>query len=334
MAWAFRLAGRAAAGLASASLVGIGVTGIYTSRVVNSPRSRDFTERFHLTPEELRMPYTSDTVVTADDIALRGWHVQQTRDGQPSDRVIVVFHPYNTHKSNMLGMVRAFWDSGYSVYLADFRSFAERPTRQSLGFYERRDAGAVLRHVRKMYGGSAKLGVVGASMGGAMALTTSFSDEGRECDVGAVASDCAFCDLSDVLRNQIRQLGLPAPAAEASLAVCKTFNKVWYGYSLDGVRPIDAVGDVRHVVSRDAGDGEGGKNGEGGKYDSDGPPCLIIHSANDGIVPLSHGRRLFEAAKSKDKRLWIVPETEHLGAYFASRAEYSRRLVSFFDEVM
>ena len=46
--------------------------------------------------------------------------------------------PFNSHKSNCLGMARQLWESGYSVFMFDFRSFAEIPTKQSVGYYEQR----------------------------------------------------------------------------------------------------------------------------------------------------------------------------------------------------
>ena len=210
----------------------------------------------------------------------------------------------------MLGMARAFWDNGYTVVLFDFRSFAERPTAQSIGFFEQRDSRAILKEARSRYPDS-KLGVVGASMGGAMALTTSFGEEGRKYGVGAVASDCAFSDLDGVVAHFLRQrLGFPSRIAELTMKVCRAFNKSWYGWSLEDVSPLEAVCDP----------------------DGPKPPLLLIHSADDGLVPLSHARKLFDQAQSDKKELWVVPSIEHLGAYFsANKYEYTRRLVAFFD---
>ena len=51
-------------------------------------------------------------------------------------------------------------------------------------------------------------------------------------------------------------------------------------------------------------------------------------------VPLDHGRTLFEKAAVSDKEIWVVPNTQHIGAYFRMPLEYSKRVVQFYDRTL
>lgn len=101
-----------------------------------------------------------------------GWHIPQTRRGKPSTRLVVLNNPHNSDKSNLLGLAQDLWDAGYSVFLYDFRSHARNDSfPQSVGFFEQQDALAALDTVTEAHPDS-NIAVVGASMGGAVALIT------------------------------------------------------------------------------------------------------------------------------------------------------------------
>jgi fermentation-respiration switch protein FrsA (DUF1100 family) len=82
-----------------------------------------------------------------------------------------------------------------------------------------------------------------------------------------------------------------------------------YGYRLSDIRPIDAIG---KLAPR---------------------PVLIIHGANDSLIPVAHARQLFAAAH-QPKELWIDEHAEHCGAYFTDRRAYVRRVTEFFDQYL
>jgi fermentation-respiration switch protein FrsA (DUF1100 family) len=59
----------------------------------------------------------------------------------------------------------------------------------------------------------------------------------------------------------------------------------------------------------------------------------LIHGTDDTIVPVSHVRRLYAAAR-EPRMVWEVPGAEHCGGYFVDRITYSRRVVEFFDQYL
>ena len=90
------------------------------------------------------MPYKSIDFVTEDGVHLNGWLLEPTRMGKSSERLVILMHPYNIHKSNLLAMAQGLWNQGFNVFLFDFRSFAQPRVRQSLGYLEQKDALAAI----------------------------------------------------------------------------------------------------------------------------------------------------------------------------------------------
>ncbi|OLP86632.1 Uncharacterized protein YfhR [Symbiodinium microadriaticum] len=275
-------AARGAAGAAVGAGMGIlGVAG-YVVSAVHRSRRRGYTDEFVLTPEDLNMPYEEVQFFTEvrylhdseeDGISLTGWFIPQSSAGRPSRRILVFCHPYNNSKSNLLGVARGLWDRRYSIFMFDFRSFADAKTSQSVGYLEQRDAKAAVAAARRHGPKDAEIGLIGASMGGAVALIIGHGE-----DVGAVgvATDCAFARLSDVLLSRnIRPTEFPQPLAAFTVDLASHLNPLLHGYSFKAVSPVDAV---EH----------GPRAGQ--------VPLLLIHADNDEVVTVSQAHAIHSAA--------------------------------------
>ncbi len=60
-------------------------------------------------------------------------------------------------------------------------------------------------------------------------------------------------------------------------------------------------------------------------------PVLVIHSADDDIIPFSHGRALFDAAA--EPRQFLELEGDHNTGFLRSRERYVRGLEDFLGEL-
>lgn len=60
-------------------------------------------------------------------------------------------------------------------------------------------------------------------------------------------------------------------------------------------------------------------------------PVLVVHSLEDQVVPFTHGRRLYEAAKSPKQFLQI--SGRHNEGYVASEDKYKKGLQDFLDSI-
>ena len=59
-------------------------------------------------------------------------------------------------------------------------------------------------------------------------------------------------------------------------------------------------------------------------------PVLIIHGDNQPLYPVEYAYSLYEAAGGP-KELWVVEGLGHISAVVDHEAEFSRRVVSFFE---
>ncbi len=84
-------------------------TSAYASYAINRPRRRSYTDDFHLNPENFRMPYNKVEFATEDGVGLRGWWIPATLNGKDSTKILVLMHPYNNNKSNLLGVASGLW---------------------------------------------------------------------------------------------------------------------------------------------------------------------------------------------------------------------------------
>jgi len=311
----FRTIGKATVGI---TLGGAGLcigVGAYGARKINHPRERWFTDNFVLTPETLRLPYKSVTITTDDGVELDAWWIEQTIRGEASKNVVLCCCPFNHSKSTLLGVARGLWDNGYSVLLFDFRSYAKKKTPQTIGYLEKRDGDAALDWLCANLPEQGKIGIVGASMGGAVSLM--LAAEKRE-DVIACATDCAFASLKDVIGVSLDQRFVTSrffgttswiPIHRLLLESICYANRIWYGYD-----PAD-VGPRHHLKDIEI-------------------PLLIVHSELDSVVPLSHGYEVFDKSSTPAamKSFFVVKGLEHIGSFFEDQKEYTRRIVKFFDK--
>jgi esterase/lipase len=314
--WA-RVVAKGGALVGGASLLGLVGSTVYTVKLINFQRSRYWSDSFTMTPEALRMPFERVTFHTEDGVSLSGWFVRQTHRGVPSKRLVVCCNPYNHDRSTMLGICRGLWEASYSVLLFNFRSHADEPTRQTIGHLEVHDVRAALNWVRAHKPEAAKIGFLGASMGGAMTLV--MAEENR--DIVACATDCAFTTLYDVISHRI-ELEMPflfrgRPVfREYFMQLINFSNQMWYHYDLRKVGP-GAVMD----------------NGES-QLKNVHCPLLIVHSKNDSVVPVSCAGDIYDLTSTpeSEKEIVILQDVEHIGSYFQDEYRYVKRFVRFFDE--
>jgi len=57
-------------------------------------------------------------------------------------------------------------------------------------------------------------------------------------------------------------------------------------------------------------------------------PMLFIHGANDGIVPIALGKKLYEAA-NEPKEFYEIPDADHNDIFWVGGNEYINRIRSF-----
>jgi len=250
------------------------------------------------TPADFDLAYEELEARTDDGLRLRTWLLPGTRDA-----VVVVSGGHRGRISDVLGIGAALRRAGFSVVAYAWRGTpGSDRAGHTLGTHERRDLRAVLDAVYERLG-PVPIGLLGYSMGGAVSIAVAAEDQ----RVRAVCADSPFADPVDLLIERTgNRLVLPA-AAVVNPAIALVARRT--GAQVRDFRPISAVA---RISPR---------------------PLLIIHGDADASVPVENGRRL-HAAAGPPKELWVVPGVPHVGAYFADRTAYVRRVTDFFDRTL
>ena len=145
-----------------------------------------------------------------------------------------------------------------------------------------------------------RIGAIGASMGAA-ALVLARPDPAP----AAVVLESMYPTIEEAVADRLAaHVGAPA----ALLAPALLWQMPWrLGVTTARLRPIDALSALRS-------------------------PLLIAAGDVDRHTTLAETERLFAAARSADKSLWIVQGAAHVDLYAFAPCEYERRVGGFLQE--
>jgi uncharacterized protein len=282
--------GRATVGIASAGAIAwlAGCSALYHRALGRVGGDRSDPAATGLTPAPERLD-----VRTADGLRLLAWHLPGTLPA-----AVVVSGGNRGWAGDVLGIATALQRAGLHVVVHGWRGTPGcDPAPHTLGVHERRDLEAVI-DVTERRVGRLPLGLLGYSLGGAVAIAVAGSDP----RVRAVCTDCAFDDPRRVLGQGVwRTLRIPGPVLTAPVGAVLALRT---SARLSDFRPLQSV---RRIPPR---------------------PLLLIHGEADASVPPAHARRLHRAA-GPGAELWIQAGVGHCGGYDADREGYVRRVGDF-----
>jgi alpha-beta hydrolase superfamily lysophospholipase len=274
--------------VAGASLATLGAW--VTARRITAPGPCE--DKF-VTPWELGIPYEEVGFRTEDGLLLLGWWLPAP---QPK-RTVIALHGHRGARHHCVGIGAALWRRGANVLLFDHRGRGSSEGElMSLDYFETLDALAAVGYALSRAPG-APLGLIGYSMGAAVALMAAARDE----RVGAVVADSPFASERGLDRSLLRkQLG-PVHLPITALTECLL------PYDLGEVEPLREVATIAPRAS------------------------LFVHGLLDKTCDPKDSLRLYEAAR-EPKKLWLLEGASHCDAYFADREAYCEKVDSFFEE--
>ncbi|KQM83304.1 hypothetical protein ASE68_08820 [Agromyces sp. Leaf222] len=224
-------------------------------------------------PWEFDRPYEDVIVPTALGPA-PAWLVPAERGG---DDWVIQVHGRGAKRHEGLRGIEPITDAGWSTLLISYRNDGEAPEsvdrRYGLGGTEWADVEAAVRFATDH--GARRIVLMGWSMGGSIVLQAVLrSSEVRERLVGVILDSPAI-DWVDILRFQGRALGMPTGLGDV---VAHVLGEPWSG-GLTGLAAPVAVEDLDPVA----------------RADEFAVPMLLMHSVDDGFVPIDGSRRLAAA---------------------------------------
>jgi fermentation-respiration switch protein FrsA (DUF1100 family) len=225
---------------------------------------------------------------TSDQVRLHGWYFRVER----SKGSILVLHGnaqnLSTHVNSVLWMVL----EGYNLFIIDYRGYGRSEGKPSVeGIH--RDAEAALGKLLELPGVDRdRVAVLGQSIGGAVAIYTAANSAHRD-RVRAVVLDSPFSSYRRIAREKLGSFFLTWP--------------LQYPLSFlvgDRYAPERWIAKVSPI------------------------PLLMLHGAEDPVVPVQHGQRLYAAAR-EPKTFLVTDPPGHVRSF--ADGNIRRTVAAFLD---
>jgi pimeloyl-ACP methyl ester carboxylesterase len=245
------------------------------------------------TPAAVGLAYEEVRITSSDGTGLAAWWV-------PSENgaAVIALPGASSTRENVLDHGALLAREGYGVLLLDYRGHGESEGRgMQFGWGAERDVSAAISHVLRRPEVTKRVGLLGLSMGGEIALTTAAVDQ----RVDAVVAEGASARTWEDARRE-------EDAHPVSLA------NEWFIFHLvplltPAPEPIPLVTAVRRIRA----------------------PVLLIAGRPSNEATLS---RLYAKTAPGVVTLWSLPDTAHTAALRTHPAEYRERVLEHFDEVL
>jgi uncharacterized protein len=290
----------AATGLAGAFAVANFAVGYYISQEMMRPRRKiNRPSAFNFVPE-IKYTLESCSFKSYDNCPLSAILLHPEN---PNGKVILICHGIRHDKRSGIRFVQYLLKDGYTLLLMDFRNHGESGGHiTTYGYHEKEDLRAAVRFVRNQ-GLTGSLGVLGASMGAAVALQAAAGFD----EIRALVLDSPFASLEQIAFEQtIGVTRLPKFAIYLPVQLACWWSRYVEDFPVSEVSPLLSAQSLKC-------------------------PLFLIHGDADRKIGVHHSRQIFETAP-EPKELWICEGADHLGTYLKNPQEYQRRVLNFFRQ--
>lgn len=280
-------------------LVAVGVTASYLQAKMFLHNPREQRPTLTQTPADYQMSYETLELETQDGYRLAAWYIpSQNRSA------VIMTHTYKGDRTVMLKRAQMLARHGYGILLLDLRTHGESEGELiTFGLQEVQDiAAAYLYLLTRPEVDANKIGALGCSMGGTVALLSAAQNRG----IKAVVSESTYATLQDAIPSAIANVGLPpvlfAPIVE------------WFAERIGDfdASKVSAMDHIREISPR---------------------PVLLMQGGKDLVVIPESGQQLYEAA-GEPCQLWFDDDISHASFADEKPEEYEQRVVDFFDQYL
>lgn len=277
----------------------VGIAYMASRRLLKPPRRRG-----EWTPRDLGYDYEDVVITTSDGVVLKGWFIDRG-----SDKTIIVLHGYTSSKWDNIyikPVVDMLARNGFNVVVVDLRAHGESGGEYTtLGYLEARDLMELIDWLKKSKPGKTRrIGIIGYSMGGAIAIMLASRSE---APVDAVVADSPY--ISVVSSGERWIMRMKGVMRSVLLLVYPLI--VWFASRSIGVRVEEL--DMRRYAEKIK------------------KPILVIAGRNDDLVGVEEVREFFDSLRKTNgnAELWVT-DAPHVRSVELYPGEYEDKIVGFF----
>jgi alpha-beta hydrolase superfamily lysophospholipase len=254
-----------------------------------------------LHPSDLGLPCEELTLKTAEGIPLSCWLIKAA--GQPRGTVVFL-HGVSECKIVGLPVAAALHERGYTVFLYDARRHGDSGgTYCTYGFYEKHDTVTVINYLAGRADlPTGRIGVFGTSMGAAVAIQAAAIDP----RIAAVAAESGFASLRTVFDEYQKRM-IKLPWHYLRNIVIKRSEHLAH-FKANAVSPVRAARDI-HI------------------------PLFLLHGTADTLIRVTSSEMVYNNAH-EPKELWLIPGACHSDMAEVGGAEYTLRILAFFERTL
>lgn len=251
-----------------------------------------------LNPSDLNLPHEDIILKTPDGLKLACWLIKAS----PAKGTIIILHGVSESKTAGLSLANELHEHQYNVFLYDSRRHGESEGRFcTYGYHEKYDTRIAIDYLltrNDLQVG--KIGLLGWSMGGAIALQVAAVDK----RVAAVVAESGFATLRTVFDDYQKRM-IKLPWHYLRNIVIKRSEYV-AGFKANDVAPVEAVKNI-HI------------------------PIFLLHGTEDNLIKYNYSEQVYAAA-NEPKELWLIPGARHNDMMTVGGKEYMKRIIEFFEK--
>ncbi|MCB9008995.1 MAG: alpha/beta hydrolase [Ardenticatenaceae bacterium] len=256
----------------------------------------------HQTPADFGMTNWQDISFTTEDhLQLSGWYVPPQNE---SGAALIFVHGLGSNRSALLDQAAMLAEAGYGALLFDLRAHGRsQGTRSSWGLAEVADVQAALQFLQNQPEVNAeKIGIIGHSMGGAIAIRAA----AQLPEIRLVVAESVYTNFAD---NEERLTVSFARLPAWSAPLVMDWAEWIAGVDSSQLAPQQEVASLSPR------------------------PILFIQGGRDKTVHVQNGSTLYETAVSPKARL-LIPNADHNNLFATDPEQMSQRLRQFLAQTL
>lgn len=225
----------------------------------------------------------------------------ESKDSKNHQTMILV-HGLGDNRYSNYPLAEYFLEMGYNVITFDQRSTNENTAKYTtFGYWEKYDVIDLVNYVEE-YAPEQKIGIWGASYGGATAgLALGYENMAERVDF--LILDCPVSSMKWMVEQEMNNMDIGIPVG----------YMIWCGDIINNLKlgftyqDVDVASELKDVKT----------------------PVLIINSKFDLITPYFMGKDIYDAIQENNREIWTVDDSEHCEIWLDHNPEYRDRVDDF-----